>query len=41
MGLHQTGWTGIIARALLLFATTKAEQVIELGKGATVVKIDR
>jgi hypothetical protein len=29
---HQTGWTGIIARAMHLFATTPAEQVLELGK---------
>ncbi len=25
---HQTGWTGIIARAMHLFATTPAEQVL-------------
>jgi Glycosyl hydrolase family 63 C-terminal domain len=31
---HQTGWTGIIARALHLFATTTAEQMLELGKSA-------
>ncbi len=29
---HQTGWTGIIARALHLFATTTSEQVLQLGK---------
>jgi hypothetical protein len=29
---HQTGWTGIIARMMQLFATTPAEQVLELGK---------
>ena len=29
---HQTGWTGVIARALHLFATTSPEQVLELGK---------
>jgi hypothetical protein len=28
---HQTGWTGIIARALHLFATTTAEEVLERG----------
>jgi hypothetical protein len=33
---HQTGWTGIIARAMHLFATTPAEQVLELGKLAAV-----
>ena len=31
---HQTGWTGIVARMMHLFATTSAEQVLELGKGA-------
>ena len=29
---HQTGWTGIIARAMHLFATTTAEEVLRLGK---------
>jgi Glycosyl hydrolase family 63 C-terminal domain len=36
---HQTGWTGIVARGLHLFATTTAEQVLELGKMATVVEV--
>jgi len=31
---HQTGWTGVIARILHLFATTTANQVLELGKSA-------
>jgi hypothetical protein len=31
---HQTGWTGLVARAMHLFATTSAEQVLERGKGA-------
>jgi hypothetical protein len=35
---HQTGWTGIIARGLHLFATTTAEQVQMLGKMAAVVE---
>jgi hypothetical protein len=35
---HQTGWTGIIARALHLFATTSAEQVAKLGKLAATAK---
>jgi hypothetical protein len=35
---HQTGWTGVIARAMHLFATTNAEQVLELGKLAAVVE---
>jgi hypothetical protein len=34
---HQTGWTGIIARIMHLFATTTAEQVREIGKGAAFV----
>jgi hypothetical protein len=38
---HQTGWTGIIARAMHLFATTTAEQVLELGKGAATVGLDK
>ena len=36
---HQTGWTGIIARAMHLFATTTAEQVLELGKKAAVTEV--
>ena len=31
---HQTGWTGIVARLMQLFANTSAEQVLELGKNA-------
>jgi len=37
---HQTGWTGIIARGMHLFATTTAEQVLELGKVAAFVRTD-
>ena len=33
---HQTGWTGVVARLMHLFATTTAEQVLELGKLAMV-----
>jgi hypothetical protein len=33
---HQTGWTGIIARVMHLFATMTPEQVVELGKEAAV-----
>ena len=29
---HQTGWTGIIARIMHLFASTSAEQMLEMGK---------
>jgi hypothetical protein len=38
---HQTGWTGIIARILHLFATTNAEQVLELGKLAAITELER
>ena len=37
---HQTGWTGIVARAMHLFATTTAEQMLLLGKLATVVETE-
>jgi hypothetical protein len=33
---HQTGWTGLIARAMHLFATSSAEEFLELGKRAAV-----
>jgi Mannosylglycerate hydrolase MGH1-like glycoside hydrolase domain len=36
---HQTGWTGVVARAMHLFATTTAEQVLQLGKRAAHVEI--
>jgi Mannosylglycerate hydrolase MGH1-like glycoside hydrolase domain len=35
---HQTGWTGLIARIIHLFATTTPEQVLELGKRSAVVE---
>ena len=38
---HQTGWTGIVARLMHLFATTTAEQVLELGKMAAVVDVHK
>src|SRR5437899_7597728 len=38
---HQTGWTGIVARAMHLFATTTAEQVLELGKLAAVMDVEK
>jgi hypothetical protein len=37
---HQTGWTGVIARAMHLFATTTADQVLDLGKGAAFVETE-
>jgi hypothetical protein len=36
---HQTGWTGIIARVMHLFATTTAEQVIQIGKLAAGAEV--
>ena len=38
---HQTGWTGIIARAMHLFATTTAEQVLGLGKKAAITELEK
>jgi hypothetical protein len=37
---HQTGWTGIVARLMHLFATTTSAQVLELGKRAAVTEVD-
>jgi hypothetical protein len=36
---HQTGWTGIVARAMHLFATTTPQQVLELGKAAGITEV--
>jgi Glycosyl hydrolase family 63 C-terminal domain len=33
---HQTGWTGIVARMMHLFATTTPKQAVELGRIAAV-----
>jgi hypothetical protein len=38
---HQTGWTGIVARGLHLFATTTPEQMLRLGKVPRVVEVQR
>ena len=35
---HQTGWTGVIARAMHMFATTTAAQVRELGQTAAITE---
>ena len=37
---HQTGWTGTIARAIHTFATSTAEQVLELGQKAAIVETE-
>jgi hypothetical protein len=36
---HQTGWTGIVARMMHLFATTTAEQALESGKMSAVTEV--
>jgi hypothetical protein len=36
---HQTGWTGVIARAMHLFATTTGQQVLERGKLAALIEV--
>jgi hypothetical protein len=33
---HQTGWTGIVARMMHLFATTTAEQFLDRGQAAAL-----
>jgi hypothetical protein len=38
---HQTGWTGIIARVMHLFATTTPDQALQLGKMASVIEADK
>jgi hypothetical protein len=37
---HQTGWTGIVARIMHMFATTTAEQVTTLGQNATITETE-
>ncbi|HKF62292.1 MAG TPA: glucosidase [Dongiaceae bacterium] len=36
---HQTGWTGVIARIMHLFATSTSEQFLELGRIAAAVDV--
>ena len=38
---HQTGWTGMVARGLHLFATTTPERMLRLGKVPRVVEAQR
>jgi hypothetical protein len=38
---HQTGWTGVIARIMQLFATTTPEQALELGKAAAAHEVKK
>jgi len=35
---HQTGWTGIVARGMHLFATSTAEEYLQLGAIASIVE---
>lgn len=37
---HQTGWTGVVARTMHLFATTTSKQILEVGKMAGFIEID-
>jgi hypothetical protein len=37
---HQTGWTGVIARGLHLFANHNAEQFLELGKAGAFTNLE-
>jgi hypothetical protein len=37
---HQTGWTGIVARMMHLFATTTPEEVSEVGKLAAMAEVE-
>jgi hypothetical protein len=37
---HQTGWTGVIARGMHVFATTTAEQLLEIGTKAGFTEIE-
>jgi hypothetical protein len=38
---HQTGWTGIVARLMHLFATTTADQALESGKMSAVTEVQK
>lgn len=38
---HQTGWSGIVARALHLFATTTPDQVLQHGKMAAGMELKK
>ena len=37
---HRTGWTGITARAMRLFATSTVEQCHELGKVVGMIDVE-
>jgi hypothetical protein len=37
---HQTGWTGIVARGMHLFATTTAEKMLQFGTQSALVEME-
>jgi hypothetical protein len=37
---HQTGWTGVIARGMHLFATSTGKEFLELGKVAGTLEVE-
>jgi hypothetical protein len=37
---HQTGWTGVVARGMHLFATSTADEFLEMGKMAAITEIE-
>jgi hypothetical protein len=37
---HQTGWSGIVARMMHLFATSTPEQILESGTLATIADVE-
>jgi hypothetical protein len=37
---HQTGWTGLVTRAMHLFATSTAEQYLQIGMAAGLTEIE-
>src|SRR5262249_30007377 len=36
---HQTGWTGIVARLMHLFATTTPEKILQMNRMAPAVEV--
>jgi hypothetical protein len=37
---HQTGWTGVVARLMHLFATSTGAEFLELGKRAAATELE-
>ena len=37
---HQTGWTGLIARVMHMFATSTADEVLEFGQIAPMIETE-